>query len=51
MGYNIIFKSGKDSLMLQNPFFARFLIHPSYTRKEELVVFNDKLLSLFLRVF
>ena len=51
MGCNIVFKCGKDSLMFQNPFFTRFRIHPNCTRKEELMVFNDKLVSLFSRVF
>jgi hypothetical protein len=45
MGCNIIYKCRKDSIMLQNPFHIRFLIHPSYIRKEGLVVFNEKLVS------
>ena len=42
MSCNIISKCGKDSSMFQNPFLIIFLIHPSYTMKEELVVFNYK---------
>jgi hypothetical protein len=50
MGYNIVSKCGKDSLMFQNPFFLQGLfIHPSYTRKEWLVVFNDILISKIIR--
>jgi len=45
MGYNVIFKCGKDSLMFQNSFLTRIPYHPSYTRKERLMVFNDRLVS------
>jgi len=49
MNYNIIFKCGNDLLIFQNPFFLLgFLIHPSYTRKEELMVFNDKLIIFII---
>ena len=41
MSCNIISKCGKDSLMFR-------LIHPSYTRKEGLVVFNDKLVIFII---
>jgi len=46
MSCNIISKCSRDSLMFQNP----FLIHPSYTRKEGLEVFNDKLV-IFIILF
>jgi hypothetical protein len=46
MGCSIISKCGKDSLMFPNLFFLQgFLILSNYTRKEGLVVFNDKLVS------
>jgi len=45
MGCNIVFKCDNDSLMFQNPFLTRFLIHPRYTRKKEMMVFNDILVS------
>ena len=48
MRCNIISKCGKDSLMFQNPFLTGFLIHPSYTRKEGLVVFNDTLVIFII---
>jgi hypothetical protein len=49
MSCNIIFKRGKNSLMFQNP----FLIHPSYTRIEGLMVFNDILVifTIFIHVW
>ena len=47
MSCNIISKCGRDSLMFQNPFLIR-IPYESYTRKEGLVVFNDKLVIFII---
>ena len=48
MSCNIISKCGKDSLMFQNPFLIRIPYSSSYTRKEGLVVFNEKLVIFII---
>ena len=50
MSCNIISKCGKDSYCFRILFLYGFIIHPSYTRKEELVVFNDRLV-IFVILF